>query len=159
MPGKLRCDSLDLSAKLVVKQLLYTLSSLADGSRNWHHLEVRKQYYFATPGKLLSNEAGWYIICDADRCPIYVGIAKNLNVRLNSENGSRDNFANPQRTSDPERNFIKAFVSSGLLGSLEVLVIQETLLCSAMQMPSPLSDRDRKNIEKTINLFRERILR
>jgi len=56
----------------------------------------------------------------ADGRPVYVGEADSLNGRLNSDNGSRDNFMNPQRTSDPERNFLKRLSDLGLLRSFSM---------------------------------------
>ncbi|MEW6375155.1 MAG: GIY-YIG nuclease family protein [Thermodesulfobacteriota bacterium] len=64
-----------------------------------------KSFYFSTPASL-PTESGLYIILNGTS-PIYVGKAEDLNKRLNTENGSRDQFANPQRSSDIEGNFIK----------------------------------------------------
>lgn len=158
MPGRLRFDALDVNDTFLVRHLRGALSSLARDPRNKHALEVRKRYYFATPNGPITSDAGWYAICD-DSGPLYVGTAQNLNSRLNSENGSRDQFANPRRRSDPERNFIKALTNSGALKGLTVVVISEPALCSAMDAKAPLTRRDRYNVEKVLNLFRERTIR
>lgn len=158
MPGKLRFDSLDICDGTAVRRLLDALAALAADPRNCHALEVRKSYYFGVPQGPITSEAGWYVICH-EGGPLYVGPAENLNGRLNSESGSRDNFANPQRTCDPERNFIKAFATSGILGGLSVVVISEPALCGAVDIAPPLTTRDRNNVEKMLNLFRERIVR
>ena len=158
MPGKLRCDSLDFGIPSVVRGVITALTSVALVPENWHRLEVVKRYYFSTPDHPLTTSAGWYVICDPGYRPLYVGTATNLNHRLNSEDGSRDGFANPKRLSDPERNFIKALVSSGFLDSLQVLVIPETLLGPFIQAEPPLNKLDRENVEKILNLFRETVL-
>lgn len=157
MPGKLRFDNLDVSNPKVVTKLLDALSCLAADARNVHPLEVSKRYYFITPNGPIVPDAGWYVICNSSY-PLYVGTAENLNARLNSENGSRDQFANPQRTSDPERNFIKSFRSSEVLGPLRVVVISESDLCSKTGVSAPLTKRDRENVEKVLNLFRDRVV-
>lgn len=157
MPGRLRFDNLDVTSPSLVRRLLDGLTSLARDPRNRHVLEVRKRYYFAIPDGPIETGAGWYVICDSFG-PLYVGIAENLNARLNSENGSRDQFANPQRTSDPERNFIKSFADRGVLNGLTVIVISEGALCSIVGAVSPLTKRDSQNVEKTLNLFRERVV-
>jgi len=69
---------------------------------HYRKLKVRSGAHFSTLPETLPAEAGWYVIV-ADGRPVYVGEADSLNGRLNSDNGSRDNFMNPQRTSDPER--------------------------------------------------------
>ena len=158
MPGRLRYDDLDVNDRALVERVIEALTSLAGDSHNRHALEVSKRYYFSTPNNPLASDAGWYIICDASH-PLYVGTAENLNARLNSENGSRDQFANPRRMTDSERNFIKSFKSSGLLGPLSVIVIPELVLCSMTGVTAPLTKRDRHNIEKLLNLFRDKVTR
>jgi hypothetical protein len=157
LPGKLRFDNLDVTNSEVVTKVLDALSDLAADANNVHSLEVSKRYYFITPSGPLVSDAGWYVICHSSQS-IYVGTAENLNARLNSENGSRDQFANPQRTSDPERNFIKSFRTSGILGTLRVVVISEHQLSSKVGVSCPLTKRDRENVEKVLNLFREQVV-
>lgn len=156
MPGRLRYDDLDLTKREVVDLLLDKLTSMAHDPQNRYSFEVRKRYYFGIPDGPVSSDAGWYVILEKAG-PLYVGTAEDLNARLNTENGSRDQFANPQRISDAERNFIKTFASSGLLDSLSVIVISEPKLRSAMGLSAALTKRDRNNVEKMLNLFRERI--
>jgi hypothetical protein len=105
----------------------------------------------------LPAEAGWYVICNSDSLPLYVGTAKDLNARLNTDEGSRDGFANPKRTSDPERNFIKAFMSAGVLSSVSVVIVREAALCERIGIAAPLKKIDRQNVEKIINIFRARL--
>lgn len=156
MPGRLRCDELDFNDAQVVHRVIVALRRLALAPESSYPLKVCKRYYFSVPGGLPTG-AGWYVIGDA-QTSLYVGTADNLDARLNSGNGSRDQFANPQRTSDPERNFIKAFVAGGVLGPLRVTVIPESSLCAALGMAGPLTRRDRHNVEKVLNLFRERVM-
>lgn len=157
MPGRLRFDNLDVTERPRVEQLIKALSAAAQDPQSRHQLTVSKRYYFAVFEGQISSHAGWYVIC-TDEEPLYVGTAKNLNSRLNTENGSRDQFANPKRSSDPERNFIKSFVASGVLGSLSVITIKETEICTSLNIKSPLTRRDRHNVEKVLNLFRQRIV-
>lgn len=84
---------------------------------SYYSLGFKHPNYFKTIDRQPPEEKGWYIILH-DGKAIYVGIADNLNSRLNSDNGSRDNFGNPKRS------------------------------------PNELTDLDRKNIEKLIDVFR-----
>jgi len=157
MPGVLRHDELDITDPEVVRRLIYALRSLATKRLNVHQLHVSKRYYFSVPDGPLPSCPGWYVICD-EAGSLYVGTAENLDRRLNSQDGSRDQFANPQRTNDSERNLIKAFHDSGVLGDLRVVVLEEPALREMLGVPEVLSDRDRHNVEKTLNLFRERVV-
>lgn len=157
MPGILRCDRLDLNNAAVVRGLLDAAAAQARDTSHWSVLEVTGRYYFSTPRRNLADVPGWYIICDQTGCPLYVGAADNLDKRLNSRDGTRDNFANPQRSQDPVRNFIKAFRSSGVITGLQVLLLLESSICAALGFSGPLSELDRSNIEKVIGLFREQL--
>ncbi|MFA4915979.1 MAG: hypothetical protein WC560_04835 [Syntrophales bacterium] len=128
MPGKLRFDHLDVRDPSKVDRLVLGLKSLAKNPQNWHPLEVKKKYYFAAPSAQLPFGPGWYVICD-DMGPLYVGTAEDLNARLNSENGSRDQFANPKRENDPERNFIKSFSDQGIVKGLRIIWGHNTNYC------------------------------
>jgi hypothetical protein len=84
-----------------------------------------------------------------------LGKAYDLNKRLNTNNGSTDNFASRGRGFDPERNFIKKFAELNILSNLRVCVIKEKDVCSELNInPNALTDLDRGNIEKLINIFR-----
>ena len=122
----------------------------------FYDLHISKKYYFKLDKEITTNP-GWYIIFENDSS-LYVGKAQNLNSRLNTENGSRDQFANPQRTSDPERNLIKKFSEIGMFNELRVLPINEETLCKKLGLEFPLSDLDRNNIEKFINIFKPFLL-
>ena len=119
-------------------------------------MHISKKYYFKLDEEITINP-GWYIIFEKDNA-LYVGKAQNLNSRLNTENGSRDQFANPQRQSDPERNLIKKFSDLGIFNELKVLPINEETICKKMELEFPLSDLDRNNIEKFINIFKPFLL-
>ena len=87
--------------------------------------------------------------------PLQVGKAEDLNARLNTNNGSIDKFANKKRVFDLERNFIKKLNEARILQNLRVCVISEKALCSAIGINTDeLTELDRGNIEKMINLFR-----
>jgi hypothetical protein len=158
MPGKLRCDLINFNEPTTVQALIEVLTELASNESNLHRLDVRGTYYFSIPDGPLTSDAGWYIICDEEQRPIYVGTATNLNGRLNTSDGSRDNFANLKRPYDDTRNFIKAFVSSRILRSLFVITIPEPAVCQRISVQTPLSKQDRENIEKVLSIFSTRIV-
>jgi hypothetical protein len=147
--GKLKCGNIDFNDAEQVKTVQANIQRILDDSRNYYPLAHTKNYYFSTPTSLPA-ESGWYIIL-CGTLPIYVGKAEDLNGRLNTENGSRDQFANPQRSSDIERNFIKKYTELGMISPLRVCIICE----SSLGMQS-LTDLDRKNMEKHLNIWRGR---
>lgn len=156
MPGRLKSDELVLDDSDSVRALIGALGELAGEAARHHRMTVSKRYYFKVPDGL-PDTPGWYVIRSAGHS-LYVGTAENLNLRLNSENGSRDQFANPKRESDSERNFIKSFSDVGVLDELWVIAIDEPALVERLQLSAPLTRRDRHNVEKVLNLFREFIL-
>lgn len=156
MPGILRCDKINLNNSNVVTNLQNKLKDVIKESK-FYQLHVSKKYYFRLDEEITDNP-GWYVILD-NKNPLYVGKAQNLNSRLNTENGSRDQFANPQRTSDPERNFLKKFNDTRVFNALTVCPINEENFCRKMMLGFPLSDLDRNNIEKFINIFRSYLFR
>jgi hypothetical protein len=157
VPGTLRSGSFDLTSPSVLGGLLDALTALVKDPRNHFVLQLRDRYHFRILGVTLPETPGWYVICDPGGMPLYVGTAEDLNARLNTDNGSRDGFANPQRTSDPERNFIKAFLTAGLIKSLSVVVITEDALRQELSIEA-LDKLDRQNLEKIISIFRARLL-
>ena len=106
---------------------------------NRHPLQLKGHYHFTITGAAISGAPGWYVIHGEDGLPLYVGTADNLNARVNSDAGSRDRFADPQRTSDPTRNFIKAFMAAGTLTSLSVVTITEPDLRRSLGLAEPLA--------------------
>ena len=120
---------------------------------HYRPLSVKNGAYFSTLPETLPAEAGWYVILAGGHA-IYVGEADNLNSRLNSDNGSRDNFMNPERTSDSQRNFVKKFFDSGFLTKLEVWFVTEKELGTRVPIVLPLSNLDRCNVEKVLNVCR-----
>ncbi|MCC6190569.1 MAG: hypothetical protein IT318_16190 [Anaerolineales bacterium] len=143
---------------MTVGELLRVFMGLARDPSNWHELRVRSKYHLTVPSGPISPEAGWYIICDGEQRPLYVGTAANLDARLNTNNGSRDNFANPRRTSDDVRNFLKCFFSNGLINHMRVVIFPEPVLCAALGARPPLSKSDRENVEKVLGIFRVRVV-
>ncbi len=120
----------------------------------YYPLSFKPPYYFEVPAGSIPSESGWYIILEGKK-PLYAGKADDLNKRLNTNNGSIDNFANRRRGFDPERNFIKKFIELNIFSNLKVCVIKEKDVCSKLSInPNDLSDLDRGNIEKLINIFR-----
>ncbi len=145
--GTLKCGNINFNDAKEIEVLQAKIQLMLGDAKNYYPLEHSKHYYFSTCAPL-PTESGWYIILNGIS-PIYVGKAEDLNKRLNTENGSRDQFANPQRASDIERNFIKKFTELGLIRPLRVCIITETGL--GIQ---PLTDLDRGNIEKHLNIWR-----
>lgn len=156
MPGELRVNSLNLNKKESIIKLKRIISKILNRS-DFKSLHISKKYYFKLDETISAN-SGWYMIFNEKEIPIYVGKALNLNNRLNSENGSRDQFANPKRTSDPERNFIKRFSDIGIISKLSVKIIDEKILCEELGLEYPLSNIDRDNIEKFINISRNELI-
>ena len=155
MPGILRCDIINLNNSDVVNSLKDKLREVIKESK-FYDLHISKKYYFKLDEEITINP-GWYIIFEKDN-PLYVGQSQNLNSRLNTEDGSRDQFADPTRQSDSERNFIKKFSDLGIFNELKVLPINEETICKKMELEFPLSKLDRNNIEKFINIFKPFLL-
>jgi len=147
--GKLKCGQIDFNNLQVVLNLNTRIKKELKKPSSYHDLAHTRSYYFATPQGPLPLVGGWYIILDGST-PLYVGKADNLDKRLNSENGSRDQFANPQRVSDIERNFIKKYTETGIVRRLRVAILPEASLYEQQE----ISDLDRGNTEKHINIWR-----
>ena len=156
--GILKVNKIDLNDAKAVNGLKQALQKLVSNRSSYYSLKFKPQYYFEVPNGPLSLERGWYVILAPDRKPIYVGKADDLNGRLNTNNGSIDNFANKQRISDPERNFIKRFMELDIFTELRVCIIQERDICLELNLDSNrLSKLDRSNIEKFINILRSHL--
>jgi hypothetical protein len=152
--GQLRCGNLALNEADGAHRLVQALTQIVREPKAWHRLEVDKELYFKTPEGSLSTDPGWYIICDGHQTPLYPGKAENLDYRLNSTNGSLDNFAHSQRMNDPVRNFIKRLSTIGCISGLCVAVIREADLLARIGMLGPLDDVERGAVEKVLGLFR-----
>lgn len=152
--GTLVVNSIDINEAEVINNLLSAIQSFVDDPSSYYPLRYKPKSYFEIPNTSCPSERGWYIILNG-KMPVYVGIADNLNSRLNTDNGSRDNFANPKRGSDPERNFLKKFTELGVFDDLRVCMILERDLCSYLRIdPSIVTKLDRSNLEKLINIYR-----
>jgi hypothetical protein len=158
MQGELIRDAIDVNDAGVVERVLLAAQNTLALPSSWHRLMVRGSYYFSTPDGSLPTTPGWYFICDEAGVALYVGEAEDLNARLNSSNGSLDNFANTRRTQDSARNFLKRFVQIGLVRALRVGVVEEDRVTCAVPVSAPLSKLDRCNVEKVFGLFRQRLL-
>jgi hypothetical protein len=156
--GAIVCDRIDLNNPATIRSVIEGLAAEIARSSCWGNLEVKGGCYFTTRGWRPQASAGWYVICEDNRQPLYAGSAENLNNRLNSPTGSLDDFANSKRKRDSVRNFIKAFWTQGLIGDLKVAFITESGLCDRIGITGPLSALDRGNVEKLLNVFRQRIV-
>ena len=145
----LECDQIDLNDPAFVNALDVTLKKIVDQS-TFSDLRVENKLYFKLDEKI-TTDSGWYLIFSiANR--LYVGKSDDLNFRLNTRNGSLDNFANPKGSINNRRNFIKKLYDICYFKELKVLLIDELTLCTKMKLESPLSDLDRRNVEKFIDV-------
>lgn len=144
----MKCGNMDFNGKRQVQSLNDTIQHILDDPLNYYPLAHTKGYYFSVPGDPLPRAPGWYVILNGT-LPMYVGKADDLDKRLNTENGSRDQFANPQRGSDAVRNFIKKYAELSLFQNLRVCVVREERLGL-----HALTDLDRMNCEKHLDIWR-----
>ena len=145
----LECDQIDLNDPAFVNALDVTLKKIVNQSK-LYDLHVENKLYFKLDEKI-TTDPGWYLIFSiANR--LYVGKADDLNFRLNTRNGSLDNFANSEGPKNQRRNFIKKLYDIGYFKEMKVLLIDELTFCTKMKLESPLSDLDRQNIEKFIDV-------
>ena len=152
--GTLIVNRIDFNNVDVVNNIISALKRLVGNESFYYTLNFRPPYYFEVTGGL-PPEKGWYMILDLDKKPLYVGRTDDLNARLNTDDRSRDNFGNPKRPSDPQRNFIKKFAELKVFDGLRVCIIQESGLCLELALDSSmLTELDRENIEKLISIFR-----
>jgi hypothetical protein len=165
---------IDINNPDLVKKIISAFRELIDNVDNLYKLKIQNGVYFYL-GKINSNQrlpidtnAGWYIILDNFGNPLYVGTAKNLNKRLNTNNNTIDNFFHTNRKSDCKRNFIKKFLDIEIISELYVFIISENALIAKLgrdQLGIPfnqnenilLKKRDRENIETILDIFRSSI--
>jgi hypothetical protein len=82
------------------------------------------------------------------------GRADDLNARLNSNSGSLDNFLNTKRKADAERNFVKKLCDVDVLRGLQACFVTEDDVCAEFSLTPALSELDRGNVEKFLNVIR-----
>ena len=144
----LECDQIDLNDPAFVNALDVTLKKIVNQSK-LYVLHVENKLYFKLDEKI-TTDPGWYLIFSiANR--LYVGKSDDLNGRLNTHNRSLDNFASKENKNN-RRNFIKKLYDIGYFKEMKVLLIDELTLCTKMKLESPLSDLDRRNVEKFIDV-------
>ena len=144
----LKCDQIDLNDPAFVNALDVTLKKIVNQSK-LYVLHVENKLYFKLDEKI-TTDPGWYLIFSiANR--LYVGKSDDLNGRLNTHNRSLDNFASKEHKGH-RRNFIKKLYDIGYFKEMKVLLIDELTFCTKMKLESPLSDLDRQNIEKFIDV-------
>ncbi|MDR3665491.1 MAG: hypothetical protein P4L35_01490 [Ignavibacteriaceae bacterium] len=149
----------------LVKNIIHAFIEFADKMENIYQLNVKNGKYFSLASNIsrIQSGAGWYVIVDDKKYPLYIGTASNLNKRLNTNSGSLDNFNNQNRKTDSIRNFIKKYNSLGLISKLFVIIIYENDLREWMKtictnnITNPLTPLDRNNIEKIISIYRSNI--
>lgn len=152
--GTLKIDNLNFNDSKIINDTRKIIKKLIKKPQSIFQLKFKEQYYFEVPNGPLPEKKGWYIILN-ERRPIYIGTANNLDGRLNSNNGSIDDFANTSRSSDSIRNFIKKFNELGIFSNLEVVIITEQDFCQKFNSKlNELTNVDRLNLEKFMNIFR-----
>ena len=153
--GTLVVDTVDLNDAAVIALFEKEVQSVLLNPSSYHQLQFQPGFYFSVPpGVSIPAVPGWYIILQ-ETTPIYVGQAGNLNSRLNTNQGSLDNFSAKSRTSDPQRNFIKRFTQVGRFQHLRVCLITHQNLASLLATPGRFfSPLDVGNIEKALNILR-----
>ena len=152
--GTLIVGAVDFNEVQTLETVRTAIVAIASRADSYRSLRFKSPHYFEVAGSRLPSEPGWYIILDGTQ-PLYVGMTKNLDGRLNKENGSRDKFGDPTRRRDPVRNFIKKFIEIGAIETPRVCTIRRNELAAALGMAgSRLSELDAGNIEKVINVIR-----
>lgn len=152
--GTLKVGTLDFNEIGTFEALRTAIAEMASRPDSYHALRFKSPNYFAVTGSLLPGEAGWYIILEGTQ-PLYIGKTGNLDARLNTDNGSRDNFGNNKRQSDSERNFIKKFIEIGAFVTPRVCIIRKSELAAVIGISEThLNHIDDENIEKVMNLIR-----
>lgn len=150
----LKVGSINLNDSSEVQKLQGAIQKIIESPNYYYPLEFKPSYYFTIPNGTCPKEQGWYVILSG-QVPIYVGVADDLNARLNTNHRSLDGYAKKDRASDSERNFIKRFNELGIIMDLRVCVITEKELLSELGVGADgISKLDRDNIEKFINIFR-----
>ena len=152
--GALKVDALDFNEIQTLEAVHTAIAEIASRADSYRGLRFKSPHYFEAVGSRLPSEPGWYIILDGTQ-PLYVGKTNNLDSRLNTDDGSRDNFGNHARKHDLMRNFIKKFIEIGAVKAPRACIIRTSELVAALGMPeSRLSELDAGNVEKVINLTR-----
>ena len=155
--GTLKVDRLDFNEIGMLEAFGTAIEEIAGRPDSYRELRFKPPHYFEVSGSQLPDVPGWYIILDGTQ-PLYVGKTDNLDARLNTDNGSRDDFGNSTRSSDAQRNFIKKFIEIGVFQSPRVCVIRMSDLAAAIGVSERcITKTDVGNIEKVINLIRNGI--
>jgi len=151
--GMLVIGIIDFNDLKTVRKFKVAVQNILKKSSAYFQLSFKPGFYFEIIGNQLPNCTGWYIILNGAN-PMYVGKAADLNVRLNTNHGSLDNFAAKSRKGDPERNFIKKFIEIVIVKNIRVCVITKKELCDELGICNKtFSELDKANTEKVLNLF------
>ena len=155
--GTLKVGALDFNEIGIFDEFSAAVAKIASRPESYFPLQFKRSYYFAVPGSQLPREAGWYIILQ-DTQPLYVGKTANLDKRLNTNEGSTDDFGNQKRRHDLERNFIKKFIEIEAIGTPRICIIRKSELSSILGVSEQcFTETDNGNVEKVLNLIRNGI--
>lgn len=142
--GTLKTGRLDLNDHRDMESCKEALLKIASRQSSYYALRFKPEYYFELPGAKPPRSAGWYVMLEA-MTQVYVGRSDNLNSRLNSNQGSTDNFAKKLRTSNSERNFVKKFLEIGHFKKLrECVFIRDEFSNQSASTPMKLLTRAKR---------------
>lgn len=153
MPPSLVVEKINFNDRQVADRILNFFKTQAARPEAYVELKIKNGLYFQVTDAEVPGEPGWYVVL-YDQLPIYVGKAGDLNNRLNTTNGSLDNFAKSTRTSDPERNFIKKLHDLKFFEELRLWFVKVKDLTNALRIEGRLHEPDLGNVEKFLNLNR-----
>ena len=155
--GMLKVGALNFNENGDLDDFFVAIKKIASRPESYFPIQFKRSYYFEVPGSRLPREAGWYVILQ-DTKPLYVGKADNLDKRLNTNEGSTDDFGKQIRTYDSERNFIKKFIEIGAIGTPRVCIILRSELGSLLGVSDQcFTETDNRNVEKVLNIMRNGI--
>ena len=143
---------INLNQSAITANILSVFKNYVKLPEHYRPLQVHRHSYFQIEHNL-PEDTGWYVILTGG-VPVYVGMAQNLNARLNSPNGSLDNFRNSKRMSDPERNLIKKLHTVDFFPSLNVWFLTAHELKDGIGLVENLNEIDVANVKKFLNLTR-----
>ncbi len=153
MTRSLVVGQINLNDAKVLDRVLSVLRGLAASPEHYRSLRVKNGLYFEATDRTLPSQPGWYVLL-VGTIPVYAGQADNLDYRLNSKNGSLDNFANSTRKWDAERNFVKKLCDIGVFPELRTWFVTAAEFAQEVGVAFPLSELDTNNVEKFIDLHR-----
>jgi len=148
---------LDDNVKLL--SFLEKVRSLSGDGNHIRELHVKDNYCFSVSNGSIPNGPGWYVIFDKPDQPLYVGQTSDLNMRLNTDDGSRDNIVNLKKNSTPIRNFLKHLKVIGCFNKLSAFFFEVSEVTGYIyDQDQSLLKKDREDVEKILSIFRSQLI-